>query len=274
MVVAMTCPRCSRWGWGLSPRARGRSCRSVNGWPTSRSRRCGSSVSPRPHHRTASGDRDRRQDGARSTFQGEDRTPSWSPWMRCTQLFQACKNLPWTDRRGRLPEHLRRPPGRTTSNPRGLGPAALGNENRLHWVRDVTYDEDRSQVRTGNSPQVMATLRSTAISLLRLTGVENIAQRLRLCQRPRNRPQTGPDLLKHDFAGALPLAPGLERRLASTSGARDGGPARTPLERSFDPSVVGSSPWGLPSNVTLMNRAATQAARPGATCGASHARSA
>lgn len=54
-----------------------------------------------------------------------------------------------------------------------------GIENRLHWVRDVTFDEDRSQVRTGNSPQVMATLRSTAISLLRLTGVENIAQRLR-----------------------------------------------------------------------------------------------
>ena len=52
-------------------------------------------------------------------------------------------------------------------------------ENRLHWVRDVSFDEDRSQVRTGNSPQVMATLRSTAISLLRLTGFQNIAQALR-----------------------------------------------------------------------------------------------
>ena len=29
-------------------------------------------------------------------------------------------------------------------------------EDRLHWVRDVTYDEDRSQVRTGNGPRVMA----------------------------------------------------------------------------------------------------------------------
>ena len=26
-------------------------------------------------------------------------------------------------------------------------------ENRVHWVRDVTFDEDRSQVRTGNAPQ-------------------------------------------------------------------------------------------------------------------------
>jgi predicted transposase YbfD/YdcC len=34
-----------------------------------------------------------------------------------------------------------------------------GIEDRLHWVRDVTYDEDRSQVRTGNGPRVMASLR-------------------------------------------------------------------------------------------------------------------
>jgi len=43
-------------------------------------------------------------------------------------------------------------------------------ENRLHWVRDVTFDEDRSQIRRGAGPQVMATLRNLAISLLRLAG--------------------------------------------------------------------------------------------------------
>ena len=48
-------------------------------------------------------------------------------------------------------------------------------ENRLHWVRDVTYQEDKSLVRTGNAPRVMATLRSLAISLLRLDGHSNIA---------------------------------------------------------------------------------------------------
>jgi len=48
-------------------------------------------------------------------------------------------------------------------------------ENRLHWVRDVTYQEDKSLVRTGNAPRVMATLRSLAISLLRLDGQTNIA---------------------------------------------------------------------------------------------------
>ena len=52
-----------------------------------------------------------------------------------------------------------------------------GIENRVHWVRDVTLDEDRSQVRTGAAPQIMAGLRNLTISLLRLTGEPNIASR-------------------------------------------------------------------------------------------------
>ena len=52
-------------------------------------------------------------------------------------------------------------------------------ENRLHWVRDVTIDEDRSQVRTGSAPRVLASLRNFAISCLRLAGYKSIAQGLR-----------------------------------------------------------------------------------------------
>ena len=48
-------------------------------------------------------------------------------------------------------------------------------ENQSHWVRDVTFDEDRSQVRCGNIPQVMAALRNTTIGLLRGAGYSNIA---------------------------------------------------------------------------------------------------
>ncbi len=48
-------------------------------------------------------------------------------------------------------------------------------ENRLHWVRDVTFDEDRSQVRTGTAPQLMAAFRNAAIALFRLLGEPNIA---------------------------------------------------------------------------------------------------
>jgi hypothetical protein len=48
-------------------------------------------------------------------------------------------------------------------------------ENKSHWVRDVTFDADRSQVRCGSIPQVMAALRHTTIGLLRWAGDSNIA---------------------------------------------------------------------------------------------------
>ena len=31
-----------------------------------------------------------------------------------------------------------------------------GIEDRLHWVRDMDFDEDRSQIRTGSGPRIMA----------------------------------------------------------------------------------------------------------------------
>ena len=63
-------------------------------------------------------------------------------------------------------------------------------ENRLHWVRDVTYSEDHSQIRTEGGPQVMATLRNTGISILRLTGHTNIASANRYHARDHHRPVT------------------------------------------------------------------------------------
>ena len=48
-------------------------------------------------------------------------------------------------------------------------------ENKVHWVRDVTFDEDRSQVRCGSIPQVMAAFRNTAIGLMHWAGEMNIA---------------------------------------------------------------------------------------------------
>jgi hypothetical protein len=60
-------------------------------------------------------------------------------------------------------------------------------ENRAHWVRDVTFDEDRSQIRTAHGPQVMATLRNLAISRLRQAGECNIAAGLRRAGWDRSR---------------------------------------------------------------------------------------
>src|SRR6266540_3662427 len=74
------------------------------------------------------------------------------------------------------------------AGPARLGVLARGQweiENRAHWVRDVGFDEDRSQVRTGHGPQVMATLRNLAISLLRLGGYDNIARGVRWTGRDR-----------------------------------------------------------------------------------------
>jgi predicted transposase YbfD/YdcC len=61
-------------------------------------------------------------------------------------------------------------------------------ENKVHWVRDVTYDEDRSQIRTGTGPQVMAAIRNAAIGVLRLAGATNIAAANRHHARNANRP--------------------------------------------------------------------------------------
>jgi predicted transposase YbfD/YdcC len=63
-----------------------------------------------------------------------------------------------------------------------------GIEDRLHWVRDLDFDEDRSQVRTAAGPQIMASLRNLAITILRLAGHASIAAALRYHARRPARP--------------------------------------------------------------------------------------
>lgn len=54
-----------------------------------------------------------------------------------------------------------------------------GIENKLHYVRDVTYEEDRCRIRTKSGPRVMASLRNIAIGILRLRKHTNIAAAVR-----------------------------------------------------------------------------------------------
>ena len=78
---------------------------------------------------------------------------------------------------------------------RDMSPAELadaarahwGSENRLHWVRDVTFTEDLSQIRTGSGPAVMATLRNIAVSQHHPAGATNIAAPCRRVSRHPNR---------------------------------------------------------------------------------------
>jgi predicted transposase YbfD/YdcC len=57
----------------------------------------------------------------------------------------------------------------------------------LHWIRDVTFREDASRIRTGNTPRVMATLRNVVVSLLRIHDTTNIAAALRYNARKNRR---------------------------------------------------------------------------------------
>jgi predicted transposase YbfD/YdcC len=63
-------------------------------------------------------------------------------------------------------------------------------ENQLHHVRDRTYREDDSKVRTAALPRTTASLRNLAISVHRQDGHTNIAAALRQAARDRHRPPT------------------------------------------------------------------------------------
>lgn len=74
--------------------------------------------------------------------------------------------------------------GITSLTPEKAGPERLLQinrehwciENRLHYVRDVAYDEDRCRIRTKSGPRVMASLRNLAIGILRLRKHANISK--------------------------------------------------------------------------------------------------
>lgn len=77
--------------------------------------------------------------------------------------------------------------GVTSMTAREAGPEQLlayvrghwGIENKIHWVRDVTFREDASRVRTGSTPRIMATLRNLTIGLIRQSGRTRIAATIR-----------------------------------------------------------------------------------------------
>ncbi len=66
----------------------------------------------------------------------------------------------------------------TTLSPARLLELVRGHwciENSLHYVRDVTFGEDRSRLRTGHAPQILTALRNLAITLLHRHGYYQIA---------------------------------------------------------------------------------------------------
>lgn len=117
--------------------------------------------------------------------------PAWIEFTGATQIAQVRRTVTRKGKRTVEVVYLVTSADAATAPPEVLATWVQGHwevENRLHWVRDVTFDEDRSQVRTGNAPRVMASLRNTAITLLRIHGHENIAAALRHHARDTTRP--------------------------------------------------------------------------------------
>lgn len=47
-------------------------------------------------------------------------------------------------------------------------------ENKIHWVRDTTFNEDKNQVRTGFAPRNLAALVNATLNAFRLVGVRSV----------------------------------------------------------------------------------------------------
>jgi len=75
------------------------------------------------------------------------------------------------------------------AGPAGLAKTARGQWGieSVHWIRDTAYAEDANTGYTGNGPQIMASLRNLAISLLYLNGVKEIIRTLQAIARDRTR---------------------------------------------------------------------------------------
>ncbi|WP_433357200.1 ISAs1 family transposase [Microtetraspora malaysiensis] len=79
------------------------------------------------------------------------------------------------------------------AGPRRLAELVRGEwsiENRDHYVRDVTFGEDRCRVRTGSAPSILAVMRSYAICALRLLNFTNIAEGTRWARDDFRNPLT------------------------------------------------------------------------------------
>ena len=113
-----------------------------------------------------------------------DELKCYSDWAGLDQVFELTRTIV-TKKTGEVSKETVY--GITSLSPEEASPKRLLDlvrshwhiENKVHWVRDVTFDEDRSPVRCGNTPQVMALLRNTVTGLMRHCGIMNIASACR-----------------------------------------------------------------------------------------------
>jgi hypothetical protein len=106
-----------------------------------------------------------------------------SAWPGIAQVFQLHRVRRFSD--GRVEEETSY--GITSLRPLEAGAARLLCLNRAHWsiennlhrVRDVTFGEDASRIRTGAAPQILAAIRNALTHLLTAAKRPNFAAALR-----------------------------------------------------------------------------------------------
>ena len=114
-----------------------------------------------------------------------DELKGYSDWPGLHQVFELTRTIV-TKKTGEVSKEIVY--GITSLSPDEANASRLNDlvrshwhiENKVHWVRDVVYDEDSSQVRCGNTPQVMSAIRNTVIGLMRHSGITNIASACRM----------------------------------------------------------------------------------------------
>ncbi len=103
----------------------------------------------------------------------------YSTWPNLAQVFKLERTV--IDARGRQTKEVRYG---VTSLPTSVANAERllelvrmqwGIENGLHYRREVTLDEDASLVRTGEAPQIVATLNNIVLGLFARHGTRNVA---------------------------------------------------------------------------------------------------
>ncbi len=105
----------------------------------------------------------------------------WGPFIktvirvtRKTWLRSATTGL-W-DRRGEVATYISSTDGLSASQWGSVIRGHWGIENRNHYVRDVSCNEDRSRIR--DNPGIMARARSFALNIMRSNGVTNVGHAL------------------------------------------------------------------------------------------------
>ena len=111
-------------------------------------------------------------------------------WSSVRQVYRVTRDCVWIDRAtGERRTSHEVAYGITSQSRAQANAARLLYLNRGHWtiengvfyVRDETFGEDRSRIRRGSGPEILAGLRNIALNLFRLTGSTNISASLRKC---------------------------------------------------------------------------------------------